>query len=444
MRVETFEHRFLGDRSYLVADPGAGVAAVVDPQRDIQPYLDAAQRLGCRITLALETHLHNDFVSGARRLADERGATVVASALAKLAFPHRAVKEGDVVEVGPIRVEALATPGHTPEHLSYRIAGDPPHLFSGGALLPGGAARIDLFGPQEAQALAAHAHRTIGRLLGLDSATRVLPTHGAGSFCSSGVHGKAETTVGDERERNRFASCETPEALLAAATRDVPPAPAYYPKVRERNRTGARAAAPLTPLRHEQLASLLAHDALTLLDTRVEDEYCASHVKASLAVPLHGAFGPWVAWMAPDDRPLALVLPAEEAAAEAERQLAAVGRDDLAGYVVGVRAHGLPLAHVGRADPNRLQADYDATVVDVRWDAEWRAGHIPYALHIPLHLLPEHARELPSDSRIAVHCASGYRSVIGVSILERAGLKSIAHLPGGIAAWGDAGGLVVN
>lgn len=444
MHIETFEHKFLGDRSYLVVDRDAGIAVVVDPQRDVRPYLEAAQRLGCRIALALETHLHNDFVSGARCLAEEHGATVVASALAQLAFPHRGVREGDVVEAGPLRIEVLATPGHTREHVSYRIAGDPPLLFSGGALLPGGAARIDLFGPQEAEALAAHAHRTIGRLLALPAETRVLPTHGAGSFCSSGVHGRAETTVADERERNRFASCETPEALLAAATRDVPPAPTYYPKVRARNRIGVLGLPPANLLRHEELAALASHDAVTLVDTRAEGEYCEAHVQGSLAVPLHGAFGPWVAWMAPDGRPLALVVTTVAAAAEAARQLAAVGRDDLAGYVVGVRAYGLALAHVGRADANRLQADYDATIVDVRWDAEWQASHIPYAIHIPVPELPDRAKELPADRRIAVHCASGYRSVIGVSLLERAGLRDIAHLPGGIAAWGDAGGLVVS
>lgn len=442
--VETFAHAGLGDRSYLVADTAAGVAAVVDPQRDILPYLEAAQRLGCRIVLALETHLHNDFISGVRRLAEEHDVTVVASRLADLAFRHRAVSDGDVVELAGFRVEVVGTPGHTYEHVSYRVAGDPPLLFSGGALLPGGAARIDLFGPEEAKKLAEHAHRTIQRLLALEGTTRVLPTHGAGSFCSSGVHARAESTIAEEREKNRFAGCADPGCVLEAATRDVPPAPRYYPRVRERNRAGVLAAVVAEAIAHDRLGALQREDAVTLIDARGEVDYAACHVKRSLVVPLQGAFGPWVAWLAPTDRPLALVASSDQDAREATLQLGAVGRDDLAGFVVGVRAHGLPLASVGRADANRLQADYDATIVDVRWDAEWRAGHIPYARHIPVPELPERAAELPRDGRIAVHCASGYRSIIGVSILERAGLTNLAHLPGGIRAWGDAGGLVIS
>ncbi len=444
VHIQTFEHAGLGDRSYVVADRASGLAAVLDPQRDIEPYARAADLLGCRIVLVLETHLHNDFVSGARRLHDEHGAEVVASRLAELAFPHRAVSGGDAVALGELSFDVLATPGHTHEHISYLVKLDPPVLFSGGALLPGGAARIDLFGPEQAEVLAAKAYRTIAGLLALPVATRVLATHGAGSFCSSGVTRSPETTIADERLRNRFAKLPDDRALLREATREVPPAPRYYPRVRERNRAGAGPLPPLRALTHTELAVHLREARVTVLDTRPETEYCATHITGSLAVPLHGAFGPWVAWIAPDELPLALVVATDDAATAAWSQLGAVGRDDLLGYVVGVRALGLPLAHVGRADPTLLQADYDATVVDVRWDAEWDETHIPYAMHIPLPDLARRAAEIPRDRRVAVHCRSGYRSVIGVSLLERAGYARLAHLPGGIEAWGDAGGLVVG
>ncbi len=443
--LQTFEHSALGDRSYLLADRSSGLAAVIDPQRDIDPYLRGAELLGCRIVLVLETHLHNDFVSGARRLAQEPGAEVVASRLAELAFPHRAVSDGETILLGELPIHVVATPGHTHEHVSYLVPGDPPVLFSGGALLPGGAARIDLFGLEQAEVLAAKAYRTIGTLLRLADATRVLATHGAGSFCSSGVTRSPETTIGVERLRNRFAKLPDERALLREATRDTPPAPRYYPRVRELNRRGAGPPPPLRALTHTELAAHLLREArVSVLDTRPETEYCATHITGSLAVPLHGAFGPWVAWIAPDELPLALVVASEDAATTAWSQLGAVGRDDVLGYVVGVRALGLPLTHVGRADATLLQADYDATVVDVRWDAEWHEAHIPYAMHIPLPELAHRAAEIPRDRRVAVHCRSGYRSVIGVSLLERAGFARLAHLPGGIDAWGDAGGLVVS
>ncbi len=440
--MQAFEHSGLGDRSYLLADRASGLAAVVDPQRDVAQYLRAAELLGCRIVLALETHLHNDFVSGARRLRDEHGAEVVASRRAELGFPHRPVSGGDTITLGELRIDVLATPGHTHEHVSYRVAMDPPLLFSGGALLPGGAARIDLFGPDEAEALAGLAARTIADLLALPAGTRVLATHGAGSFCSSGVTHAPETTIARERERNRFAGIHDPSTFVREATRDVPPVPTYYPRVRERNRAGAGAPPVPRSLPGAELAALVRGSRVTLLDTRAEADYCGSHVQRSLAVPLAGAFGPWVAWIAPAELALALVVATDAAAADAWTQLASVGRDDLAGYVVSVGALGLPLAQVTRAEPDLLAADYDATIVDVRWDAEWRESHIPYAMHVPLPDLARRASEVPRERRVAVHCASGYRSLIGVSVLERAGFARLAHLPGGLKAWGDAGGLV--
>ena len=444
VHLQSFEHDALGDRSYLIADRGSGLAAVVDPQREIEAYLRAAELLGCRVVLALETHLHNDFVSGARRLHDEHGAEVIGSRRAELGFAHRAVAGGDVVRLGEVEIQVLDTPGHTPEHVAYLVPGAPAVLFSGGALLPGGAARIDLFGPQLAATLADDAFATIRRLLALDDDTRVLATHGAGSFCSSGVQRRRETTVAEERERNRFARLVDAAGLLREATRDVPPVPRYYARVRALNRVGAGAAPPAARLLPTAFAALARSHAVTVLDTRPEREYCAEHIDGALAVPYGGAFGPWVAWIAPDELPLAVVAGSDDAARRVSIGLAAVGRDDVAGYVTNVNELGLPLAHVGRANPDLLAADYDATVVDVRWDAEWDEGHIPYALHIPLPDLAARANEVPRTDRVAVHCRSGYRSVIGVSLLERAGVPNLAHLPGGIEAWGDAGGIVMG
>ncbi|HKW78810.1 MAG TPA: MBL fold metallo-hydrolase, partial [Candidatus Limnocylindria bacterium] len=290
MHLQAFEHESLGDRSYLIADRTAGLAAVVDPQREIGPYVRAAELLGCQIVLALETHLHNDFISGARRLHEEQRAEVVAARQARLVFPHRPVDGGELLRLGEIEIAVVATPGHTPEHVAYLVRADPAVLFSGGALLPGGAARIDLFGAELASELAGSAFATIRSILALPEATRVLATHGAGSFCSSGVQRRDDTTVADERTRNRFALVRDAGELLREATRDVPPVPRYYPRVRARNRLGASALPDPARLLPGAFAALARSGDATVLDTRPERAYCAEHVAGGLAVPLGGAF----------------------------------------------------------------------------------------------------------------------------------------------------------
>lgn len=443
-QVVPFEHPGLGDRSYLLLDEAAGLAAVVDPQRDVEPYQRAAAALGCRIVLALETHLHNDFVSGARRLA-AAGATVVAGHAGELAYPHRAVHGGDVVELGALRIDVRATPGHTPEHVSYLVRGEPPLLFSGGALSPGGAARIDLFGPDQARRLAVHAHASMRGLLGLEGRSQVLATHVGGSFCSSGAHGPADTTIAVEREQNRFAAVTDAEAFLAAALSEIPPAPTYYPAVRARNRQGDLSEPPRPQaLTQEQLAAL-ARAGATIIDTRPPAEYDALHLRGSLAIGLAGPFGPWAAWISPPGSPLALVVAGPDAGAEATAALGAVGRDELRGFVVGIAGSPLDTATIRRV-PARTLLDADPPdILDVRWAHEWRQGHIPGATHLPVNELVHDAAlaaRLPGP--LAVHCAGDYRSTIAVSQLERAGRRGIIHVADGFSGYAAARGPVAS
>lgn len=443
-RLIAFDHPGLGDRSYLLLDEPAGVGAVIDPQRDIEPYARAAADRGCRIVLALETHLHNDFVSGARRLA-QAGATVVAGRAGELAYPHRAADDGDVIELGSLRIDVRATPGHTPEHLSYLVRGDPPLLFSGGALSPGGAARIDLFGPDEARRLAGLAHATVRRLLSLDGRTEVLATHVGGSFCSSGAHGPGDTTIAIERERNRFATVPDAEAFLTAALREIPPAPGYYPAVRARNRSGDLSALPRPhPLTHDGLAALI-RDGVTVVDTRPSVDYDRGHLRGSLAIGQAGAFGPWTAWLAPIDRSLALIVADPEAGTDATGALAAVGRDDVRGYAVGIAGSSFDLATTERVQAGALVESRSPAFLDVRWAYEWRDGHIPGATHLAVDVLardPEAARRFQGP--VAVHCAADYRSTIAVSLLERAGKDAIIHIADGYSGWVRAGGPVTT
>jgi hydroxyacylglutathione hydrolase len=443
-KVIAFDHTGLGDRSYLLLDEPAGLGAVIDPQRDIEPYQRTAAAHGCRIVLALETHLHNDFVSGARRLA-AAGATVVAGREGDLAYPHRAVHDGDVVELGAIRIDVRATPGHTPEHVSFLVRGEPPLLFSGGALSPGGAARIDLFGPDEARRLAALAHATVRGLLGLEGRTEVLATHVGGSFCSSGAHGPADTTIAAEREQNRFAAVSDAAAFLIVATTDIPPAPTYYPAVRARNRSGDLSDPPRPlAITHERLAAL-ARDGVTIVDTRPSLDYDTRHLRGSLAIGLDGPFGPWTAWISPPDRPIALVVADPAGGADATTALAAVGRDDLKGFAVGIDGAVLETAAIARVPARSLLAAGRPPVLDVRWAHEWRDGHIPGATHQPLDRLAQGGGGPPVPSpRVAIHCAEDYRSTIGASLLERAGTTEIVHIADGFSGWVAAGGPIAT
>jgi len=446
-RIETFEHPTLGDRSYLLIDEQSRLAAIIDPQRKIEGYLDTVRSVGGRIALALETHVHNDFLSGARRLAAEHGATVVASKAAELTYAHRAVEDGDTVDLGGMRIEVRATPGHTREHVSYLVRAAEPLLFSGGALIPGGMARIDLFGREEAAILAGLAHRTIGQLLALDPRSRVLPTHASGSFCSTGAHGPTSSTIADERLANRFAGLADGAALLAAATRDVPPVPSYYPRIRVRNRHG-EIAVPVAPqaLGRARLHRLMEDQQLTFIDTRDSSDYAIRHLSGSLAIGLHGSFAPWTAWIADEARAIALVLGDASAAREATAALAAVGRDDVAGYVIGVDGATSGKSSVRRIKAQELKDMNDPVIVDVRWDHEWNEGHIPGAIHAtPDEIATNGAAALVHVGRpVAVHCAGDYRSAIGVSLLERAGVTDLVHVADGFGGWRDSGGTVTS
>jgi hydroxyacylglutathione hydrolase len=446
-RIETFEHPTLGDRSYLLIDEQSRLAAIIDPQREIEGYLAIVRSAGGRVDLALETHVHNDFLSGARRLAAEHGATVVASRAAELTYAHRAVEDGDTVDLGGTRIEVRATPGHTREHVSYLVRAAEPLLFSGGALIPGGMARIDLFGREEAVILAGLAHRTIGQLLALDARCRVLPTHASGSFCSTGGHGLASSTIAEERLANRFAGLADGAALLAAATRDVPPVPSYYPRIRVRNRHG-EIAVPVTAqaLGHATLRRLMEERQLTVIDARDSNDYATRHLSGSLAIGLRGSFAPWAAWIADEARAIALMLGDASAAREATAALAAVGRDDVAGYVIGVDGANSAKSSVRRIKAQELKDMNDPVIVDVRWDHEWNEGHIPGAIHAtPDEIATNGAAALVHVGRpVAVHCAGDYRSAIGVSLLERAGVTDLLHVADGFGGWRDSGGTVTS
>jgi hydroxyacylglutathione hydrolase len=426
----------LGNSSFLVADPEAGEAIAIDPFRDVEPYLEQAESLNLRLTRTLETHLCDDFVSGARELEAAAGVS------------REPLEPGQEARAGRYTVRALLTPGHTPTHLSYVVAeGDRPlALFSGGALMVGAIARTDLFGPHLAVHLALEAYRTVRvRLRGLPDDVAVYPTHGGGSFCGAATSTEAETTMGRERRDNPFLTTDELLPFIARALHQGR-YPAYYREMAALNSSGMRLLGRTLPalrrLKPYQVESAMRERGAAVVDIRPAREYDDGHIPGSYNVGIDGPVSAWVGWIIERGRPLILTGGGPRQLAEAHRQLLRIGFDSVAGALEGGvdawRAAGLPTSSFEVAEIEDLASwvlsAEPMTVVDVRDDDEWTHGHVPGAVHLYVPDVEHHAHELPAEAPIAVHCASGYRAGIAASILERAGFSRIIHVA---AEWSD-------
>ncbi|HEY8167180.1 MAG TPA: rhodanese-like domain-containing protein, partial [Candidatus Limnocylindrales bacterium] len=334
----------LGHLSAMVADPASGLAAVVDPRRDVDIYLDEAARLGLRIDQVLETHLHNDYVSGAHELASRTGARHVIGAGAGLATPSRPVRDGDVVELGSVRITVLETPGHTPEHVSYAVrdpsdsGAGPAAIFTGGSMLVGSVGRTDLLGHEHARPYARAMHRSLHeKLLVEPDATGVLPTHGAGSLCSRGVGRAWSSTIGAERLADPLLAIEDPERFADALLAGQPAVPRYFARMRTVNQAGPRPIGVVPteqPLAAADVRRRVAAGAL-LVDLRPGADHAAGAVPGSLSIPADRSFGTWLGWVVEPDRPLILLLPDHSAWDDAQRQALRVGYETIVGSLEG-------------------------------------------------------------------------------------------------------------
>lgn len=445
MLLEQFFDRGLGHASYLVADPDEGNAFLVDPDRDVDAYLDAASRLGVLITHSFETHVHNDYVAGTPVLAALRPITAVTGAETHVAYPHHAMADGDALDVGALRVRAVATPGHTPEHTAYLVsdltrADDPFLLFSGGALLVGHIARVDLLGPDLAERLARDAYETLReRVLTLPDHIAVFPTHGGGSACtSSNVSAWRWTTLGFERRHNEAARAAVGEfaSFREVIGRALPVAPAYYPHVRALNHRGAPAAdrAPLPLLRDPLGADV------TLIDPRPPHVFAAGHRRGAINVVGNESFATRAGSVIPFDAPIVLLTTDDERADRLRAQLATIGFDEVRGMAEPLPDTGEELGRVRLVDAREASrmSEGGVPLLDVREVAEWDEGHAPRAIHIPFALLERSLDAVPTATEVIVYCASGQRSSIAASLLERHGIAS-ANLRGGLEAWRAAG-----
>jgi glyoxylase-like metal-dependent hydrolase (beta-lactamase superfamily II)/rhodanese-related sulfurtransferase len=426
----------LGDNSFVLSSRGEAI--LVDPQRDIDRFLRVLEERGARARYVLETHVHNDYVSGAAELVAATGAQVVGPAEARYAFPYTPMAEGDRLTVGAAVLTALETPGHTPEHLAYGLSSgggsEPAAVFTGGSLIVGSAGRTDLLGPERTETLTHAQFRTLQRLKSFPAGTRVLPTHGAGSFCATVPPQEERTsTIGRELGSNP-ALAETDEAtFVRRQVSGLMAYPAYYAHMAPINRAGPPVVGgvPVPPeVPPEEVARLRSLGAV-VVDARDGAGFAAAHVPGSINVPLEDSFASYVGWLVPFDEPLVLIVPEPpgEALAEAAVQLFRIGYGRVLGYLGGgvdawdasgrgVRSYPTvsveELLTVARTDPSRI--------LDVRQDPEWDAGHLPASRHVFVGDLLGRIGELEEDGGLVTVCASGYRAAMAASLLDRAGV----------------------
>lgn len=437
----------LAQSSYLVACARTREAAIVDPRRDIDVYVAAARTHGLTIVYAIETHVHADFVSGARELA-EIGVRTICGPATDLGFPNHEARHRERLTLGDVGLTLLHTPGHTPEHISVLVQapGAPDRVLTGDTLFVGSAGRPDLLGDDMMRTLAGQLYDSLHDvLLALDDDVEVHPGHGAGSLCGAGIGSAPSSTIGEERRGNALLQHRTRDGFVAAVLADLPDTPPYFPRMKALNRQGPPLlgmAEPLGPpplVEADAARALLAQNA-QVIDLRSADAFAHAHPAGALHLEAGPKVGYWAAWVVPAAAQILLVAEGERQASAARLDLLRVGIDAVAGYLRngfdGWLEADLPVASIERTDVERL-ADRlrhpDApALVDVRSAREFETGHLGGALHIPLNELQARAPELPVGA-IATICETGYRSSLAASILARLGVRNVASVSGGMA-----------
>lgn len=440
----------LGNTAYLV-DLGDGRGLAVDASRDLRALQTAADAQGLEIAVAADTHLHADFVSGARQLAATQDATVLASAAGNRTFDHHGLSDGDEFDLGGLRLRALGTPGHTEEHLSYLLLdGDQPvGVFTGGSLLVGAVARTDLVDPERTIELARAQYRSVQRLMDLPDHVEVWPTHGAGSFCAAPAGAARTSTIGAERAANPLLSAADEDAFVAGLLGSLGSFPPYFLRLGEVNRRG-----PAVLPRHLGLDQLTPHAiaaaqaaGAVILDVRSVRSFAAGHPRGALSIPLRPAFASWLGWLAPHDQPLVVLREPDQDVDEVLWQAAKIGFDNLIGELGGGydawSAAGLPTTAVplvaATAGPS---AAAGGRVLDIRQSGEYQAGHVPGALNIELgdlSALLGHLADMPT----VVMCGHGERAMGAASILAAAGFTDVSVLAGSPEDWAAANGVTL-
>jgi hydroxyacylglutathione hydrolase len=444
----------LAHASYLIGGSN-GEAAVIDPRRDVEEYIEDAKNAGLTIKYVIETHLHADFVSGHVELAKRTGATILLGANSGASFAHRAIEDGDTVMLGDLKLSFYATPGHTPEGITIlaEASGEPDRLFTGDTLFLGDVGRPDLVGAKgfTAEQMAGTLYESLReKILPLPDATEIWPAHGAGSACGKNLSNERVSTLGKQRLQNiplQFALRGEREAFINYTTEGLGAPPAYFFHDAAKNKEGGapvetiiEQARPLPPTEVEEASE----EGMLVLDTRATGAFKSGHIPGAIEVQLDGNFAPYVGTVVPPNAPVIVVAePGRER--EAMTRLIRVGYENIVGWLEGGMdawtAAGGEIVAVNVLEPADLKARLaDGTapqVLDVRTPGEWEAGHIEGAIPIPLAELNTRMRELPQEP-LAVICGSGYRSAIAVSLLLRSGRRDVMDIPGGWKAYTQA------
>jgi hydroxyacylglutathione hydrolase len=433
----------LGNSAYLL-DTGDGRALVVDPPRDLRALRGAAGRRGLTVAWAADTHLHADFLSGALQLAATDGATILASAAGMRAFDHRGLTDGDDVDLGGLTLRALATPGHTDEHLSFLLldGSTPVGVFTGGSLIVGSAARTDLLGDDRTIELARAQYASLHRLAGLPDATAVWPTHGAGSFCSAPPGAARTSTIGAEKTGNPLLAAPDADAFVDRLTASLGSYPTYFRWLTEANRRGPAVidGQPQLPaLPADQVGRLLA-DGAVVVDVRPVADVASGHIPGAIAIPLRAQFATWLGWLVDPNTPVVIVRNRDQDPADILWPALTIGFDRLVGELAGGLA-----AWTGRIATTRLVRPYqvDLPVLDIRQAAEYAGGHLPGAVHLELGALPAALEAAPPGPAV-VMCGHGERAMTAATLLERAGRHDLAVLVGGAHDWAAATGAALR
>lgn len=426
--VTIIETSGLGDRSYLISADGAAV--VVDPQRDIDRVLNLARERGVQITHVLETHIHNDYVTGGLELSQVTGAEYVVPAGDDLGYERRAVRDGDTVDAGPVRLQVMHTPGHTHHHVSYvlRDSGDSVvGVFTGGSMLHGTTGRTDLLGNEHTEELSHAQFHSVRRLAAeLPDATEVYPTHGFGSFCSATPASGDSSTIADQRQSNP-ALTQDEQSYVDELIAGLGAYPAYYAHMGVINTEGP---APVDlsmpePVDPDELRRRI-EGGEWVVDLRNRTAFAAGHLVGTLGFELSDNFVTYLGWLYSWGSPLTLIGDNTDQIAAARRELVRIGVDNLTGSATGdihTLAADTPLRSYRVADFAALAEAiraHQTTVLDVRQSGEYADGHVSGAVNIPLHQLSKRLQEVP-DGEVWVHCASGYRSSIAASMIDQPG-----------------------
>ena len=446
MYFEQFYLGCLAHASYLFGSDGQ--AAVVDPQRDVEIYIEAAKRQGLEIRYIFETHLHADFVSGHNELAARTGANIYVGKAAEASYPHIGVVDGSEVHVGRCRVSVLATPGHTLESLCLLLTDEeksqtPFAVLTGDTLFIGDVGRPDLSKTYTPPQLAGMLYDSLQKLMALPNEVQVYPAHGAGSLCGRNMRAERSSTIGTERLTNYALQIKDRDEFIRQMTSNLPARPDYFLEDAAINRAGAAALADLPELTAISPADLKGQlqKGKIALDVRPVEDFAAGHVPGSVSIALSGQFASWAgAVLGLSSHPI-LIAATQEQIAEARMRLARVGIENLSGYleggIEGWKQAGFDLAQMPQATVEELRKRLDAgdvQVLDVRRQGEWDAGHIEGAGFYPLDRFKAALPSLEKGAPVAVHCKGGYRSMIAASLLQRAG-HNVINVIGGFDAW---------